>query len=64
MKFPNQESSGCLRSALLNLFGILFTCGVWYWFLGPKGLLVGVGAYIAMISGKVFLKVFGRVQSE
>jgi hypothetical protein len=53
--------AGCMKPLLQHLLGLIFTCFVWYLFLGRKGLLVGIGAYIAIVSGKIFLRVFGGV---
>lgn len=60
----NQGSSGCLKLVLLHLFGIILACCVWYLMLGRKGILVGIGAYLAIISGQLFLRVFGRPKRE
>ena len=61
----NQGASGYLKLVLLNLLGIIFGCYVWYLFVGGrKGILVGIGAYMAILSGKLFLRVFGRVQKK
>ena len=61
---PNQESSGCLKLMLLHLFGIILGCCLWYLVLGRKGILVGIGAYLATVSGQLFLRVFGRPKRE
>jgi hypothetical protein len=60
----NQGSSGCLKLMLLHLFGIILACGAWYLMLGRKGILVGIRAYLALISGQLFLKVFRTPQAR
>jgi hypothetical protein len=57
-----QGASGCLKPALLHFFGLIFTCYVWFLFLGRKGILLGIGAYIAILSGRLFLRIFGRAR--
>jgi hypothetical protein len=58
---PNQGHSGRLKLLLLHLFEVLFACCIWYLFLGRKGILVGIGAYITIHFARLFLRVFGGV---
>jgi hypothetical protein len=59
----NQGAPGCLKLALYHLFVIVLSCSFWYLFLGGKrGILVGIGAYISILSGMLFRRVFGRAQ--
>lgn len=56
---------GCLKSVLVHLFGIVLFCWVSYWVVeGKKGILVGLGAYLSFLSGKLFLNIFGRAQKR
>ena len=61
---PNQGHSGYLKLLLLHLFEVFFACCIWYLFLGRKGILFGIGAYITIHSARLFLRVFGGVQRE
>jgi hypothetical protein len=53
---------GCLRSLLLNIFALALACYISFLCFGKKGLLAGIGAYLTMPAGKLFLRVFGRTQ--
>ncbi len=55
----NQAAPGCLKSLLSNGFILIFFCCAWYVLLGDNEILVGIMAFIAMHSAKLFLKVFG-----
>ena len=55
---PAQGVSGCLKAALPDVFSIVLGCCIWYLFIGPKGILVGIGLYLAYRFGLLFERVF------
>jgi hypothetical protein len=61
---PDQETSGCLKPILLHGLMLALFCFVWYLLVGRKGLLIGIGQYVVMLSGKAFLRVFGKAEKR
>jgi hypothetical protein len=55
---------GCLKSLLLNVFGLALACYVSFLCFGKKGILMGIGTYLSVPVGKLFLRVFGRTPRE
>lgn len=55
---------GCLKSLLLNVFGLALACYISFLCFGKKGILAGIGTYLSLPAGKLFLRVFGRARRE
>lgn len=51
-----------LKTVLWHLLEIVVSCGIWFLFLGSKGLLVGFGQYLAVHFGLFFRRVFASQQ--
>jgi hypothetical protein len=58
----NQPQSGCLKPALVHLFVFVLAGWIGHLLMGGKmGTLIGLGAYLSFLSGKLFLRIFGNV---
>jgi hypothetical protein len=59
-----QSTLGCLKAVLLNFLEIILYCCAWYAFMGPKGILVGIGQYITIRFALFFAKVFAPARKD
>lgn len=56
------EASGCLKPLLRQIMFFTIAGGLGFLLLGPKGIVYGMGAHFAGLSGRLFLRIFGQGQ--
>lgn len=55
---------GCLKTMALNVLAVIFGCGLWYLYLGPRGILIGIAGVFVYFSAILFVRVFGRTEEK
>jgi hypothetical protein len=61
---PDQGALGYLKTILVSLIWIILGCAVWSAFLGPKGILVGIGQYVVIRFAFFFERVFAPARKQ
>jgi hypothetical protein len=59
-----QKDAGCLKAPLFHVLLIVFLCGIWYAFIGLKGILVGIASYAVTRFAIFFNNVFNRDRAK
>jgi hypothetical protein len=53
-----------LKAPLFHFLLIVFLCGIWSAFIGPKGILVGIASYAVTRFAMFFNNVFNRDRAK
>lgn len=60
----DQGALGCLKAVLFDLLVVILSSFVWCAFLGPKGILIGIGQYMVFRFALFFERVFAPARRE